>query len=55
MAGELLQCLYYPDLEMETIGEHELENGSYRIGLHSDGIIGIKNILNFRRYKEVVS
>ena len=42
MAGELLQCLYYPDLEMETIGELELENGSYRIGLHADGMIGIK-------------
>lgn len=31
-----------PDLEMETIGELELENGSYKIGLHSDGMIGIK-------------
>ena len=41
MASELLQCLYYPELEMELLGETELENGEYKIGSSADGMIGI--------------
>ena len=42
MASELLQCLYYPELEMELLGEAELENGEYKIGSSADVMIGIK-------------
>ncbi len=38
LASELLQCIYFPELEMELLGEIELENGNYKIG-YEDGRI----------------
>ncbi|MCR5119834.1 MAG: hypothetical protein K6B44_09500 [Lachnospiraceae bacterium] len=38
LASELLQCIYFPELEMELLGEVELENGNYKIG-YEDGRI----------------
>ncbi len=39
LAGELLQCLFYPDLEMEVLGSLELPNGEYRISYVEEEII----------------
>ena len=39
LASELLQCLYYPELDMEILGSLELPNGQYRIAYSTDGAI----------------
>lgn len=39
LASELLQCLYYPELDMELLGSLELPNGQYRIAYSTDGTI----------------
>lgn len=39
LASELLQCLYYPELDMEILGSMELPNGQYRIAYSTDGAI----------------
>ena len=39
LAGELLQCLFYPDLEMEVLGSLELPDGEYSISYVEEGMI----------------
>ena len=39
LASELLQCLYYPELDIEILGSLELPNGQYRIAYSTDGAI----------------
>ena len=39
LARELLQCIYFPELDMELLGEIELENGNYKIGSSEEGKI----------------
>ena len=38
LASELLQCLYYPELEMELLGEIETDNGCYNVSICDDTI-----------------
>lgn len=38
LASELLQCLYFPDLEMELLGEIETDNGCYNVSICDDTI-----------------
>ena len=44
MASELLQFLYYPDLEMERLAELTPDPGNYRIGNPKDGVIVYKKV-----------
>ena len=43
-ASELLQCLFYPELEMEILGSLEVPNGEYSIEYLTDGTINYSKV-----------
>ena len=44
LARELLQCLFYPELEMEIFGSIELPNGKYSVGYSANGMIAYRKV-----------
>lgn len=44
LASELLQCLFYPELEMEILGSIDVPNGKYSIDYSVNGIIGYRKV-----------
>jgi hypothetical protein len=44
LARELLQCLFYPELEMEIFGSIDLTNGKYSIGYSVNGTITYRKV-----------
>ena len=44
LASELLQCLYYPELEMQILGKLDIPNGKYMFEYSVNGNIRYKKV-----------